>query len=1790
MAGGKKTMSRAIDQRIVDMRFNNKQFESGIKESLGSLDRLKKGLNLDQATASLRKLGNAGQNFSLSGMASGISHISGKFSALGAIGFTVLQNLTNAAVNFAKQTISSFTIEPITSGFREYETQMNAVQTILANTQGTQRAVNQQAVRQIKDRAALETQEVLKANTASVGSTNNSLREKTRALERASKKETNILRDQHQEAERLLDKRLDKDLDALDKYHRKARTLLEDSLEAEMDALNETHSEKLNLYEEEFMAKLKVIDEERYLRIKQIDDEINALQNLTKAEEEALEKAEDQQRIGELTENVNQTTNVRDRMRAEKALADFKARISRKELLKSRDNQIEMLENTKTSIEEEYDLRVEELRLEHQLKIDNATIEHDESTKLLRTEHSERLLNLETIQETEKENLSEQHRIKKRDLNDLHETEMDNMRERHQKERDNITDRQAASSGGANTQQAAALKAIEDRKNAELKALNEAAKVAGTPSTLLDVDEALDELNRYADQTIYSFTEMARNIGTFTAAGVDLDTSVGAIKGIANLAAVSGSTSQQASTAMYQLSQAISTGSVRLMDWNSVVNAGMGGRVFQQALKETARAHGVAIDEIIMDQGSFRDSLQTGWLHSDILLDTLKKFTGDLTAEQLKSKGYNDEQIASILQLGQTAKEAATTIRTFSQLMGTLREATQSGWAQSWEIIVGDFEEAKILLTSISDAVGGYITKTAEARNEMLKFWDANQGRENLISALSTAFGHLSKLITPIVEAFKEFFPPLTGKRLVEITNSFKAFVDNIKIGEPLIDNIRRTFRGVFALASLAIDFFKAVFNGIVSILSPLGDGGKGLISFTAVIGDFLVSIEKFIKENDMFNKVIGGMATIIETTFTSVSEAINVMIEYFNTLDFSVVTNFVDGFINSFTPITTISTVIENAIGGITFVIQEIINFFIAFGNEVSRVFTNIKDGINSVLKDLGLDEITINFDTVLSAINALIGTGILIGIKKFIDSLRDIADNAGGFLAGITDVLDGVKGSLEAYQNNLKAGALLKIAMAIGVLALALLLLSLIDPEKLTGALIAITTLFANLFGSMYAFGKLLDGKAAASMVALSFMFIMLGGALLLFANALLKFGNIDTKVLIKGMVTMGLVLAQLAIFTKKITTPDKIVATGFSLILLAVALNLFARAIASMGQLSIEEIGKGLTTMAGALAIIALGIHYMPDSTLVKAKGLTVLAFGMNILARSLAKLGKIPLEDMLKGLFAMAGIMFIIAKALKTLPPKMGETGFALILIGIALLLISEALESFASLSLEEMGKGLLAMGLSLGIIVGAVHLMGEKGLAGAAAFLIIATAINILAVALGILGSLSLVTIGTGLLALAGIFGILGLAGLLLKPVIIPIMLLAGAVALLGIGIGAIGGGTLMLAAGIAALAVSVGVGSSAITAILDLIPLFFKKLGEGIVAYIESIGNNIKAIIKVVREVLTAVIDLLVEMIPKFVTALLELIVTLLDTLAENVPKMIKAGMDLTLGILDGIWNNIAELAKAGVKIIVEFLNGVSSKLPDVIDAAFKMIISFINGLADAIRNNSKLIMDVCENLIDAIIDSLTGMIGRFNTIGQNIITGIMDGIKNMGRRLTKAVTDVVDNSIKGIKNFLGIDSPSKVFAEIGRDSISGLVLGINDMSKAITSSTKRVGNNAIKGISDVICDISDYLSADMSMNPVIRPVIDMSEVDKGLNKTFNKQQKLNVSSSMSKASAIYSPHKLDKGEITGGQTHTENIDSSRIAITNNFVVRNDSDIRKISHDLRNILDRYNYAKGVMVQ
>ena len=408
-------------------------------------------------------------------------------------------------------------------------------------------------------------------------------------------------------------------------------------------------------------------------------------------------------------------------------------------------------------------------------------------------------------------------------------------------------------------------------------------------TTLDEVNAALDELNTYADKTIYNFTEMTRNIGTFTAAGVDLKTSTSAIQGIANLAAVSGSNAQQASTAMYQLSQALSSGTVKLQDWNSVVNAGMGGQVFQDALKKTAKAHGVNVDAMIKKNGSFRESLKEGWITSEILTETLGKMTKSGAAEYLSeltgieqsqitaaqktaaankegSKAYEElaekmaetgkvskEDALEILKMADTAEDAATKVKTFSQLMDTLKEAAQSGWTQTWEILIGDFEEAKTLWTDVSDYFSEAINKSAQARNNLLGLWAKAGGRDLAIDSLKNSFEGLLSIVKPVKEAFRDIFPRMKVNDLMTITKNIHALTEKMKLNEKQQESLKSAFKGLFSIIDIGVTFVKKLVSGIFEIIGSLSGAGDGILNTAGNLGDLLSGFRDNIKEADIF-------------------------------------------------------------------------------------------------------------------------------------------------------------------------------------------------------------------------------------------------------------------------------------------------------------------------------------------------------------------------------------------------------------------------------------------------------------------------------------------------------------------------------------------------------------------------------------------------------------------------------------------------------------------------------------------------------------------------------------------------------------------------------------------------------------------------------------------------------------------------------------------------------------------------------------------------------------------------
>lgn len=427
------------------------------------------------------------------------------------------------------------------------------------------------------------------------------------------------------------------------------------------------------------------------------------------------------------------------------------------------------------------------------------------------------------------------------------------------------------------------------------------ANTAEKGTSLAEVKTSLAELNTYADKTVYSFSDMTNAIGLFTAAGVDLNTSVASIKGLSNLAAASGSTAQQASTAYTQLSQAISAGVVHLQDWNSLVNAGMGGESFRNALIETARMMGTGVDEAIAKKGSFRESLQEDWLTAQVMTQTLTALTNDLSEAQLVEMGYSEEQAHKMKQFAQGAFDAATKVRTFSQLIDTTKEAIGSGWAETFEILFGDFEEATDLFTSISDWLGSLIKDSADARNGFLQMWKDLGGRSALVQGLANIFQAIIKVLGQIGTAFRRVFMNATAEGLVRITKAFADFTSKLIITNNFAEKLEWTFTGIFSVfhifATILGEVAQVIFtvaSHIISALFPAFTGiNSGVFQITKVLGKAIYWFDQWFTKLDLGGKLLKLLLPPIDLVGKAIKWVVDAIHSFIIWLDFgSKVTN----------------------------------------------------------------------------------------------------------------------------------------------------------------------------------------------------------------------------------------------------------------------------------------------------------------------------------------------------------------------------------------------------------------------------------------------------------------------------------------------------------------------------------------------------------------------------------------------------------------------------------------------------------------------------------------------------------------------------------------------------------------------------------------------------------------------------------------------------------------------------------------------------------------------------------
>jgi tape measure domain-containing protein len=1189
------------------------------------------------------------------------------------------------------------------------------------------------------------------------------------------------------------------------------------------------------------------------------------------------------------------------------------------------------------------------------------------------------------------------------------------------------------------------------------------ANTSSKGTTLDQVNNALDELNHYADMTIYNFTEMTRNIGTFTAAGVDLETSVAAIKGIANIAAVSGSNSQQESTAMYQLSQALAAGTVKLQDWNSVVNAGMGGQVFQDALKETAKVHGIAIDEMIKDEGSFRETLSKGWLTSDILTETLAKFTGDLNEDQLRTMGYTDDQIKSIMEMGKTANDAATKVKTFTQLFDTLKEAAQSGWTQSWEIIVGDFEEAKELLTEVSDTFSAVINASADARNKMLQDWKDLGGRTMMIEAVKNVFEGLVSVAKPVREAFNEIFPPMTGKQLAEITERIRDLTAKFKMGEESSKNLKNTFKGVFAVLDIVGQAFKAVAGGVGELIGLFLPAGNGVLSLTGSFGEYLVKLDETVKKTDVFGKAVSTVVDIVKIAITFVKTAGEKVKEFgktagekFDFPGFELFHSFLERVHDRMAQIgdgagkMKSGVIVAFEMMGEALEKCKFLKVMEALWTAVKVIAGGIADAVGTMMGTLAEKLGNADFSGVLDILNSIAVGGIAVSISKFLKSVTEPLEGLNGVLEGVTGILDGVRGCFEAYQTNLKAGTLLKIGAAIALLAGSIVAISLIDSDKLSASLGAITVLFANLLGAMAIFNKISSdtgkvSKACTAMIAMSVAVSILAGALkkvsdldwgelargligiaglttivvasskamasgqkqvMKGATSLIIFGaaikilasackdlsKLQWDELGRGLTGVGVLFGEIAVFLRVAKFNGKMISTATGIVILAAAMKVLASACKDFGQMEWSEIGKGLAGIGGLLAELAVFTNLAGNAKHVMSTGVALTAIGaaMKIFASAVKDFAQLQWDELGRGLTAMGGALAEVAIAVNLMPKNMIGIGTGLVIVGGALEIIANCMSKFGGMQWEEIGRGLTVMGGALAEL--AISLNFMKGtLGGSAALLVASAALAVLAPVLSILGALSWEAIAKGLISIAGAFTIIGVAGAVLTPLVPTILALSGAFALIGVGVLTIGAGLLAAGTGLSALAIGftalATAGAAGATAIVAALTVIVTGIASLIPAVLTKVGEGLIAICKVIAAGAPAIGE-----------AVKSVILTLIDVFVSCVPQLADGALRLVVGVLEALVTYTPQIVDLAFKFLIGILEGIASNLPSLIKAGIDVLMAFFAGIVDALSgiDTGALLKGIAGiGLLSAIMLALSATAA--------LVPGAMVGILGMG-------------------------------------------------------------------------------------------------------------------------------------------------------------------------------------------
>lgn len=1237
----------------------------------------------------------------------------------------------------------------------------------------------------------------------------------------------------------------------------------------------------------------------------------------------------------------------------------------------------------------------------------------------------------------------------------------------------------------------------EEKMDSVKRILNSAKDSEGLPVTLDVVNQKLDELNHYSDKTIYSFRDMTQNIGKFTNAGVDLDTSVLAIQGIANEAALAGANAQEASRAMYNFAQALSVGYIQKVDWRSIELANMATVGFKEALVDTAvkletvkkvgdeyvttttNMNGKT-SEAMGSMELFSNGLSYQWLTADVLIETLKRYS-------------NEED-----ELGKAAFEAATEVATFSKLLETLKEAMGSGWAQTWQLIIGDYGEAKELWTGVNNVLSEMINTSADTRNKLISDWEALGGRKFLIEGLTELWGGLVNIGREVGWAFKSVMEEIDGFDLVNISLGIRNFGKSFRefTGKHGAD-INGIAQGIASAFDLMSQTFSAIGRTVAPLLQPLGDLFGLILRNSGIAGRSFTEFVKSLKDNDTIYNGLQSVIAILQKVYDFAGRAVSAVLKLFGIdTGFDSSINPIQAFVNAISSIGENPYVIKaadvidrvrdalaNFVDNIksSAALQNVTDVLGRVGTVLSNVGKVLGSGVLFLVKSAGklIGDLfgtlkTASPDNLLNVFSAGSVATVIMGVKKMFEGLQTPSGGIKGFLdfikglGGIGDkigssfskFIEAITSPLKTLQESLKADILIKIAKAIAILVGSIFVMSTIDPGRLTMAVFGIAGLMTELADMLNALSTLISDSDAAKLKSLGPTMAMLSVAIGILALAAKALGGMDPGQLLSGVVAVGFLVI---IMTRMKEIGNEEINTK-GLISMSVAIGILALVTRFLGGMDPGQLLNGVLAV-GALVIIMLRIQELADKQ-INSKGLISMSIAIGILGVIAKLLGSVEPDKLITGILAVGTLMELM-KRLASANQNINIKGFLSLSLAVGVLAL--AAKMLGKMDPDRLISGVLAVS-ALMEVMGHVASNAKGDLKTAASIAIMAVAMNALIPVVTLLGALPFEKVAQGVASLALVLGILIVAGGAAQGIVVPLLGLAGAITLIGVGVGALGAGLLMASVALTAFGASLVASGASIVAtigiliqgIIGLIPLILTAIVNGILQILRLIGNSAQTIVDVVVQIGLAVINGLRDLFVPLGTLIMDIVVFLLQLLTEYMPTITNALVELTIQVIDGVAASIYD----NTDRIIAAVHHLMLAIIDLALACLQEILRGIPGVGSKIDEEIGKVRDSMREDFDK----------NYSTkLGADYTQGLADGTHSKSGELqaagTEAGTSIKDGLLGGFSELP--DSVSGMFGDQIPESIRNSIPGAQGAATELGDGTQTSLLESWSGLGD---------------------------------------------------------------------------------------------------------------------